>query len=172
MPKNSTRERRRLNAVDYFIIIAVLLCIAGAILRVAVDKAGGSLSSPVVLEDYVVSFKITDIRNTSTEYLAAGEEFYVDSTKQYFGKITDSVSVTPALFYIEDANGNYVQTYAPENGDATRVDVRGTMLVSGYMSDSGFLLGGSAPLAANKDLALRSKNLYVTITITDIAKAS
>lgn len=172
MPKNLTREKRKLNAVDYFILIAVVLCIAGAVLRVVVDRSGGSLSSPVVLEDYVVSFKIENIRNTSTEYLTAGEEFYIDTTKQFFGTLTDNVSVTPALLYIEDANGNYIQTYAPENGDATRVDVRGTMNVSGYMSEGGFLLGGSTPLAANKSFALRTTNLYVTITITDIAKAS
>ncbi len=171
MQKNNT-GRRRLNAVDYFIIIAAVLCIAGAVLRIFVGNAGGSLSSPIVAEDYVVSFKITDIRNTSAEYLGEGEEFYIESTMQYMGKITGSVSVTPALFYIENANGSYVQTYAPENGDATRVDVRGTMLVSGYMGESGFLLGGTTPLAANKEFTIRSKNLSVKITVTDIAKAS
>lgn len=172
MPKQNTLERRRLNAVDYFLIIAAILCIAGAALRVVIGNAGGSLSSPVVQEDYIVSFKIENIRRTSTEYLTEGEEFYIESTKQYMGKITGSVATSPALFYVEDANGNYVLTDAPENGDASREDVHGTMLVSGYMSESGFLLGGSTPIAANKDLTLRSKNLSVKIIITDIAKAS
>ncbi len=172
MPKNTTRKHRRLNAIDYFIIIAAVLCIAGAVFRFAVHKAGGSLSSPVVLEDYVVSFKIEDIRNTSTEYIVPGEEFYIESTKQFFGTVKDNVSVTPAQFFIEDENGNYIPTFAPENGDATRVDARGTFLVNGYMSESGFLLGGSFPLAANKQLDLRSKNLSITVIITAIAKAS
>ncbi len=172
MPKNTARERRKLNAVDYFILIAAILCIAGAVLRIAVGNAGGSLSSPITSEDYVVSFKIENIRNTSTEYLTEGEVFYIESTKQYMGKITGNVTVTPALFYIEDANGNYVQTYAPDNGDASRRDVIGTMLVSGYMGESGFLLGGSTPLAANKELTVRSKNLSIKIIITDIVKAS
>ena len=169
------KQKRKLNAVDYFIIIALLLCVAGAALRITIDKAGGTLgalTSPIVQEEYVVSFKISNIRNTSTSYLTPGEVFYVDSTGQFFGTLDGNVSVTPALFYVEDINGNYIQTYAPENGDATRVDVTGTMRVSGYMSDTGFLLNGNTPLTANATKALRSKSLYVTLTITDIAKAS
>ncbi len=169
------KQKRKLNAVDYFFIIAIILCIAGAALRVTIDKAGGTLgalTSPIVQEDYVVSFKISNIRNTSTSYLLPGDVFYLDSSKQHFGTLEGNVSVMPALFYVEDINGNYIQTYAPENGDATRVDVTGTMRVSGYMSDSGFLLNGTTPLTANSALALRNKNLYVSITITDISKAS
>ncbi len=174
MPTNQ-KQKRKLNAMDYFIIVAFILCVAGAALRVTIDKAGGTLgalTSPITLEDYVVSFKINNIRNTSTSYLTPGDAFYMDSSKQLFGTLEGNVSVTPALFYVEDINGNYIQTYAPENGDATRVDVTGTIRVSGYMSDSGFLLNGNTPLNANTSLSLRNKNLYVSITVVDIAKAS
>ncbi len=169
------KQKRKLNAVDYFIIAALILCIAGAALRVTIDKAGGTLgalTSPIVHEDYVVSFKISNIRNTSTSYLIPGDAFYMDTSKQFFGTLEGNVTVTPALFYVEDINGNYFQTYAPENGDATRVDVTGTIRVSGYMSDSGFLLNGNTPLSANTALALRNKNIYVSVTVTDISKAS
>lgn len=174
MPKANTSEKRKIkcNAVDYFIIIAIVLCIAGVGLRIAVGNNGGSLSSPVVMEDYILSFHIADIRNTSTEYLGVGEQFYIESTEQYFGEIADSIAVTPALFYVENSEGHYVQTYAPENGDATRVDVTGTMRVSGYMGENGFLLGGNTNIAANKELTLRNKNLEVKITVTGIEKAS
>ncbi len=174
MPKENTSAKRKIkcNAVDYFIIIAIVLCIAGVGLRIAIGNAGGSLSSPVEMEDYILSFHIADIRNTSTEYLDAGEQFYIKSTEQYFGEIADSITVTPALFYVENSEGHYVQTYAPENGDATRVDVTGTMRVSGYMGEHGFLLGGNTNLAANKEVTLRNKNLEVKIVVTGIEKAS
>lgn len=169
---NLKKDRKKLNAMDWFLILAVVLCLAGAAFRMAVGSEGGSFSQPVTMEEYVVSFKISNIRNSSSEYLEADTPFYIDTTDQYFGTILGNVSVTPALFYLEDASGNYVEAYAPENGDATRVDVTGTMLVSGYMADGGFLLGGTTSLAINKSLALRSSHIYVTITITDIVKAS
>ncbi len=172
-----TKEKRKmkLNAMDYFIIIALILCVFGAAVRFGINAAGGlpgTLGSTIVMEEYIVSFKISDIRNTSTSYLNNGESFHLRTTKQLFGTIEGNVSVTPALFYIEDVNGNYIQTYAPENGDATRVDVTGTIRVSGYMSESGFLLNGNTPLVANQTVDLLSKNLSVIITVTDIAKAS
>lgn len=172
-----TKEKRKikLNAMDYFIIIALILCVLGAAVRFGINAAGGlpgTLGSAIVMEEYIVSFKISDIRNTSTSYLTDGEVFYQKTTRQFFGTVEGNVSVTPALFYIEDINGNYIQTYAPENGDATRVDVTGTIRVSGYMSESGFLLNGNTPLVANNAVQLLSKNLAVTVTVTDIAKAS
>ncbi len=172
MPKNPSLKspKLKLNAVDYFIIIAVVLCLVGAGIRVFLGQNGHA--SQAVSEEYVISFTVSDIRNTSTEYLGQGEAFYLKSTQQYFGEIADTVSVTPALYYVENTEGEYVKAYAPENGDATRVDVAGTMRVSGYMSDHGFLLGGTTPLAANKKVELISKYLSVSIEITDIEKAS
>jgi len=164
--------KKKLNAIDWFLIFAVVLCLAGSALRLALGSESGSFSTPVVMEDYIVSFKIQNIRNSSTEYLGEAEQFFISSTDQYFGQIEGNVSVTPALFQVSDAEGNYVEAYAPENGDATRVDVTGTMRVSGYMGENGFLLGGTTSLAANKSLALQSKYMYVTVTVTDIAKAS
>lgn len=173
MNANPTQKtKKKLNAIDWFLIIALVLCLAGAALRIALGSESGSFSTPVVMEDYIVSFKIQNIRNSSVEYLSEAQQFYISSTDQYFGQIEGNVSVTPARFQVTDAEGNYVEAYAPENGDATRVDVVGTMRVSGYMSEHGFLLGGTTALAANKSLSLQSSFIYVTITVTDIAKAS
>ncbi len=166
------KTKKKLNAIDWFLIIAVVLCLAGAALRMLLGSESGSFTSPVVMEDYIISYEIRNIRNSSAEYLAADEVFYIEATDQYFGKSAGNISVTPAQFYLADAEGNYVEAYAPENGDATRVDVTGTMLVSGYMGDNGFLLGGATSLAVNKSIALRSTYIYVSITITDIVKAS
>ncbi len=171
MPSLKTKKLK-CNALDYCIIIALVLCLVGAGVRIVLGQNGGNLSSQVAMEEYVLSFKIVNIRNTSSEYLTKGELFYLKSTQQYFGEIADAVSVTPALFYVENVDGQYVPAYAPENGDATRIDVSGTMRVSGYMGSHGFLLGGTTSLAPNKSVQLISKNLSVTIEITDIEKAS
>lgn len=169
---NVKKQKKKLNAIDWFLILAVLLILAGAAFRLAVGSDGSALSGAVGMEDYVVSFKISNIRNSSSEYLQEGDVFYVEETEQVFGTILGNVSITPARFFLEDASGNFVEAYAPENGDATRVDVTGTMQVSGYMAEGGFLLGGTTSLAINKTVLLRSSYLSVVITITDIVKAS
>ncbi len=173
MNKRETKKSGdTLNALDYFIIAAIILCLAGAAIRTFIGSEGNSLTSQIVMEDYVISYRISNIRNSSTEYLYDGAEFYQHATQQYFGRLTGDVSVTPAQILMEDVHGNLIQTYAPENGDATRVDVTGTMLVSGYMGENGFLLDGATPLAVNKAVTLRSRELYVTVTVTSITKAS
>ena len=171
MTSNPTNKKKKLNAIDWFIIVALILCIAGAALRTFIGS-DNSLAGTVTMEKYVVSFKVDNIRNSSTEYLAAGQTFYIDTTGQYLGETTGAVTVTPAVYMFEDANGKYVQAYAPENGDATRVDVTGTLLVTGYMSENGFLLDGTVSLAPGKEITVRSNMIQVKITITDIAKVS
>jgi hypothetical protein len=173
MPASETvREKRKLNAVDWFLIVAVILCLAAAAVRLWLGPTSGALTKSAEIADYVVSFRISNIRNSSTRYLVEGEEFYIPAPAQYFGSVLGNISVTPALFHMQDAEGRYLSVYAPENGDATRIDVTGAMLVSGCMSENGFLLGGTTPLAVNKTIVLRSAYLYVTITVTDISRAA
>lgn len=172
MTSQPNKTKKKLNTIDYFIIVAVVLCIAGAALRTFIGSEGNSLGGTVNMENYVISFKVMNIRNSSTEYFAPGEKFYVDSTGQYVGEIAGTVAVTPALFLFEDADGKYIQAYAPENGDATRIDMNGTLAVKGYMSDNGFLVDGTVSLAPGKNITLRSSSIRVEVTITDIAKVS
>ena len=48
----------------------------------------------------------------------------------------------------------------------------GTLRVTGYMSENGFLLDGTTALSPNKHIVMRSSFIRVEITITDIAKVS
>ena len=171
MNSTPTNTKKKLNAIDWFIIAVLLLCIAGAAFRVFIGS-DNSLSGAVTMEKHVVFFKVENIRNSSTEYLAPGAVFYIDSTGQYLGEISGNVTVTPAVYMFEDVNGKYVQAYAPENGDATRVDATGTLIVDGYMSDNGFLLNGTTSLAPGKEITVRSNFIQVKITVTEIAKIS
>lgn len=171
MNSTPTNTKKKLNAIDWFIIAVLLLCIAGAAFRVFIGS-DNSLSGAVTMEKHVVFFKVENIRNSSTEYLAPGAVFYIDSTGQYLGEISGNVTVTPAVYMFEDVNGKYVQAYAPENGDSTRVDATGTLIVDGYMSDNGFLLNGATSLAPGKEITIRSNFIQIKITVTEIVKAS
>ena len=57
----NTREKKtkkKLNAIDWFLIAAVVLCLIGAALRMLLGSESGSFTSPVVMEDYIVSYEI------------------------------------------------------------------------------------------------------------------
>ena len=48
----------------------------------------------------------------------------------------------------------------------------GTLAVTGYMCENGFLVDGTISLAPGKNVVLRSGSIRVEVTVTDIAKVS
>ena len=64
--ESQKKSRKKLNAVDWFLILAILLCIVGAVLRMLLGSESGSFTTPVVEEDYIISFKISNIRHIRT----------------------------------------------------------------------------------------------------------
>ena len=61
MPSQATRKK--LNAVDWFLILALVLCLATAAARMLLGPDSTSLKKSAQEENYVVSFKISNIRN-------------------------------------------------------------------------------------------------------------
>ena len=165
-------SKRKLNALDIFIILIVILIAAGVFLRIYVVKNGALPGQTAKLEKYAVSFLMKNIRGSSADCFIEGEELYLDTTGALFGTLTDNIAITPAETFIENAYGEYILTYSVEDGDDGRIDVRTVALVDGYMSDEGFLLGGTTYIAPNKQMILKSKNIVVNVTITDITKVS
>ncbi len=165
------KSRKRISALDVFVIVALVLCVVGAGLRVYMKRfVDNDKPQP---ENYVISFEIKNVRTTSSEYFTDGEIFYMIDGGDVFGEITGNVSITPAEMYVTDSEGNYILTYYPDNGDSSRIDVSGTMTVSGYCDDNGvFLLGGDTILTPNRQFDVRSKNITVSLTVTAISKAA
>lgn len=171
--KPQIKKRRRFNALDVCLIIAAALLLVGAGLRIYIVKNGALPGQTVTLEKYAVSFLVKDVRETSAEQFTVGSTFYIQSSVDVFGTIMDTVSVTPAELYIEDSDGNVTLTYTVDDsndGEDGRVDIRGTVLSEGYMSDTGFLIGGTTYIAPNLCVAIQSQNVLVLAQITDITK--
>lgn len=125
----------------------------------------------IEIEDYLVSFLILDIRETSADCFNSGDVFVVTGGDA-LGTLVDTPSFTPAEIYIENDEGKQILTYSTAEGDDARIDVRGTFLVSGSMTEEGFLLNGKTYLAPNKGVGIQNEKISVAITITDITKAS
>ena len=77
--------------------------------------------------------------------------------------IGDSIAATPAVLYIED-KGSVVEVVSGLN----RVDIRGSFVSEGKMSESGFLIGGTQYVAPGMTTLVYLPNINVNILITDV----
>ena len=60
MTSNPTNNKKKLNAIDWFIIVALLLCVAGAALRAFIGT-DNSMNGTVTMEKHAVFFKVENI---------------------------------------------------------------------------------------------------------------
>ena len=58
------RKQKGLGALDVFIILALLAVIAGAGLRAYMNR-NADIGTSAALEDYIISFEVKDIRDSS-----------------------------------------------------------------------------------------------------------
>ena len=163
MSENKESVRRHFNIIDAIIILAVAAIVAGVALRYNLtDKIGAKSNRDTV----IISFSISDIKPTSVDAMIAGDIFYIDSNNMELGELL-SVTSSDAVQYLENSDGEITRQY-----DSERRDVTGEIKAKGALTDSGFMLGGTQYLGANKELYVRSQNIMVTIRITGIREAA
>jgi len=166
------KKRKGLGALDVFIILGLLAVIAGVGLRSYMNRYA-DVGTAAVLEDYVISFEVKDIRDSSNaRHMKPGDKFYLKDTGAYFGELTEENTVSPAETFYELDDGTIVKAANSGTGDNYRVDVRTSVKTQGLLSgDGSFLLGGNTYLGLNKELQIYSKYLAITVKITGITKA-
>ncbi len=171
MNGNNTKKRR-LGALDVFIIIAVLVCAVSVGLRLFMTQ-NSDLDKNVQLDNYIVSFKVMGIRDSSAKnYLKKGTNFYMADTNEFFGTLREGVTIKDAESYYEMPDGTIVLTTNNASGDLYRVDAECSLDVTGKLDANGcFLLGGNKYIGINKELMIYSKYLSITVKITNITKA-
>lgn len=172
MNMEETKKKARIGALDLFILVAVVVCIGGLLLRMFV-RSDAVATNTAVMEDYVVSFQVRNIRASSVKYFNRDDLFFVNDGGERLGTLL-SVSDLPAQRYYTDIDGKTILVMNESTDDRTkRVDLEADLLVSGSVDGNGrFLLNGTTYLGVNKDFYIRSKNIIVNIKITSIAKAA
>ena len=161
------KKKKRITALDVFAVFALLLCLAGLIARLAAGRDGVLPESAPERGEYAVSFEIAR-RRSGTE-LTSGEIFYTGDDV-VFGTLTDQISVTPAAIYKENTEGELILSYSSAEGDGGLVDIRGTLTVTGYPVDYGFLADGKTFFSPNSTLTLHTDKMTADVRITDVAK--
>lgn len=165
-------QKQHLGALDVFIIIAVLVCVVSVGLRMFMTQ-NSDLDKNVQLENYIVSFKVMGIRDSSAKnYLQKGTTFYFDDDDSQFGTLREGVTISDAESYYEMPDGTIVLAANNSSGDLYRVDVECSLDVTGKLDANGyFLLGGNKYIGRGKEFKIYSKYLSIIIQVTDITKA-
>lgn len=153
-------KKFRVNILDFVIFAAVVLCIAGVFLRSGKKSTDEKLETQTA----VISFSISNVQAASADCFRDGDLVYSESLGCSMGRmIGDSIVATPAVLYIED-NGSVVEAVSGLN----RVDIRGSFVSEGKMSESGFLIGGTQYVAPGMTTLVYLPNINVNILITDV----
>lgn len=169
---NNKEQKKRLGALDIFIILAILACLVSVGLRFIAVR-GSSVGNNVQLENYIVSFEISDIRDSSAKnFMDKGTNFYLKDSGLLLGSLREGKTISDAAKYYYLHDGSIVRLTNSSTGDLYRVDVEGSLDCMGTMSaDGSFLLNGNQYIAMNQELNVYSKYLAVSIRITGISKS-
>ncbi len=161
----ANKTKVRFNGIDLLIVIIFIGCIVGLALRyqlVDVIKNAGEEQTARV------SFYVSDIKESSEDFFAEGDVFYISSTGERLGVLQGGFVFEPAEEFHMTADGEYVKS-ASVNG---RSDMRGILEAKGVFSKEGFLLNDTKYIAPGSELSIQSGKILVTVTVTDIIQVS
>ncbi len=153
-----------LNLIDFVVILLVVICLIGVVIRV---RQIDWFNKNSALEEHEIYFSVTDISYISEDALVVGDTFTLRDSGVVLGKLKSIDSVLPTTMYVKDADGNVLGVNYPET---TRIDVTGTVLSSGEMTANGYLLGGTTYIAPGKTYRVQSEHMDFTLEILNIDK--
>lgn len=168
---NQKEKKSRLGALDICIILALVACVISVGLRYF-SVQNSSVSKNVQLENYIVSFEVYDIRDSSAKnFMNKGTNFYLQETGALIGSLREGITIRDAEKLYEMPNGEVVLVTNGGTGDLYRVDVEASLECTGTMNESGsFLLNGNQYIGINQELKIYSKYLAITVKVTGITK--
>lgn len=157
--KRKNEGKLRFNIIDLVIVIVVIGCIAGVVVRYnVIDR----MVLDTKRDEVSISFMVSGISPQIANTIADGEDFYVVETGEGFGKLL-SHSVSNASIVEANDSGRPVKSF-----DDTLRDVRGEFRSYGIVRDDGFFLGGTMFLAPGKALTVESRSVRFSVIITEI----
>ena len=150
--------------MDAVIVLFVVFCVIGIVLRVGVIGFSGK-EAP--LDRYQIRFSVSDIAATSEKAMVAGDTLRLVRQGQVLGTLIGLESVSSAKVYVEKYNGEIALAEYPAG---TRIDVVGVILAEGTAEEKGFLLGGTFLLSPGVEYQVQSEHMDLVLKILDIQK--
>ena len=158
--ENTEKNKSRFNGIDLLIVLVILACIAGILIRAyGVNRLERAAHADTVN----ISFKVSGLSDTSGNIFAKDDIYYIADTERVFGRLS-GFETAPCMALIEKTDGTAVSARVPG-----QIDVSGTFSAEGKMTDEGFLLGGVEYVYINETYTVESKQCRITLTVTDIS---
>ncbi len=157
-----TKRPRKLGALDWIIIIALIVSAVCFMLRY---RKKAEIQETAVSGKYEITFAVDNVRSTTADAFISGDSVYVATDDHCIGTFDRLTSNNPAAYYADDMKGGLIKVYYPEG---TRIDLTGTILSEGVMNDDGYFVGGSYFLAPGKKITIYTGHVFLEITITNI----
>lgn len=150
---------RRISVIDLFLLLLLVLCLVGGLLRRQDARARREES----LERYRAVWISETLLSESADCLAVGEELF-DLSGTSFGRVTAIERVTAPLV-IETANGTVRGEW--EIGERCRLRVEVEM--AGSERGGVLLLGGTLPLGVGGARALFSERMRLDVRLLEFS---
>lgn len=153
------RTQRRFNIIDLLIVIVVIACIAGIIIRynvvdrIVIDGERDSVQ---------VSFMITDVSPDVVDAIKDGSVYYCEKTGNRIGKLLSHEVEDAVMVEINEAGEAY------EVSDPDRKVIKGRFGAKGVMGENGFMLEGTQFITAGSVVTIQSLDVQVSVIITEI----
>ncbi len=181
--KKKSREasRQRFNAIDFLVIMLVLLCVGVVVARFTVLD---DLWTTRNLKKYELTFAASDLSYAQCSAISAavqdesGERnwVYLSDGKTKLGTLmmTNDYMQNRDAVVFEKEDGNIVSAIPDETiaDKDVRWTVTATIVCYGkYDQNSGFLLGGKQYIAPNSELSVRIHDCDFKLMIVDVEEA-
>ncbi len=156
-------KKQGINIIDVVIILFLIACIIGIVFRVGqfgVFNDGD-------LRNYRVYFEVTDIASTSKDAFKAGDTVTLVDLNMPLGRIENIDEVTPKTEYVKNSDGVIVEYKYPKD---TRINVYGTIISEGLLTDGGYLLDGKTHVTPGAKYFVRTEHIDCTITVVKIVQ--
>lgn len=155
---DETQKKHRFNSIDLVLLLAVIACIAGIIIR-------SNIRDTVLLskeEKATATVLIEAILDESAEALHIGDRFQIASNNNEFGTLR-SVEISPAKIRFYNNDGTEAVTHYYDRKDALcKIEI------SGYNTDSGFMINGTSYIGSGSSFVLHSKYIEFQCTVLDV----
>ena len=156
--QTSTSKKARFSVADFVIVLLILACVVGIIMRYDIVK---KLFSKTETYEGHIHFIAESITEGEAAVFTAGASFYTEDGL-LFGELLTSDSAS-AVCYLENSAGELVTYESSELKDVT-----GSLLCKLVRSDNGYLLDGKTYIAAGSVFTLKSGSALVRITVIGI----
>lgn len=157
------KSKLRFNVIDLAVIVIIIGAITGTALRYNLVSR---ISSTGVSEEANISFIAQELRLSSVDGFVEGDVFYWKQNGIRIGTLESKTRDYNEVF-IHNSDFEIVKSYNEQ-----RYDVRGVIKAVGRFTDDGFMLGGTQYIGPGKEMIIQSKNILVTVIITDVTKVS